>query len=474
MHSPDPIPLSNNLYTTSQLTLAIDSGLTSMSALNTTALALPNTSYNGLGMVPQMGWNSWNTFGCSISEDIILKAAQALVDSGLSELGYTYVLIDDCWHASARHSDGRPKEDPTKFPRGLSALVDDIHNLGLKAGIYSSAGIYTCGLEFGSLGYEEIDAKAYADWGFDYLKYDNCFSAGQFGTAKLSYDRYKLMSNALVNTGRDIFYSICNWGQDQSWMWATTISNSYRMSGDIDDTFNQQKDWCPFDANSNAPEGHGCSIANILEKASPILQKQVRGAWADLDMLEVGNGGMSTDEYIVHFTMWALLKSPLILGNDLTNMDEVAKNIVSNKALIAINQIMQGSANPAQRVKGKFGEVQIWKGSLPDGAYTVAIINFTDEDIIMDVLFKDIFRDDGENVQAIKFKAVDLWAGFFYSNSEDTAFGSNDLPDTVSDQLSQLEIRKHAGRFWVFKPIDEEEEKKVLIGKYNMQSSRSV
>lgn len=152
--------------------------------------------------------------------------------------------------------------------------------MGLKAGIYSSAGTHTCALQFGSLGYEQIDAQTYADWGFDYLKYDNCFSAGQHGSPDVSFKRFKKMSDALLAAKRDppLFLSLCNWGQDQAWTWAPTISNSWRSTGDIDDTFDEVKPQCPETAWTDAPEGYGCSIANIVNKASPIMQKAVRGA----------------------------------------------------------------------------------------------------------------------------------------------------------------------------------------------------
>ena len=188
------------------------------------------------------------------------------------------VLIDDCWQASARHADGKPHYDEERFPSGMKNLTDKIHSMGLKAGIYSSAGDHTCALQFGSLGFEEIDAQAYADWGFDYLKYDNCYSQGQHGTADLSFRRYKKMSDALLATQRDVLYSLCNWGQDKVETWASSIANSYRTTGDIDDTFDEVKPQCPETAWTNAPEGYGCSVANIVNKASPIMQKAVRGA----------------------------------------------------------------------------------------------------------------------------------------------------------------------------------------------------
>ncbi|KAH7097787.1 glycoside hydrolase superfamily [Auriculariales sp. MPI-PUGE-AT-0066] len=165
-----------------------------------------------------------------------LQTAQALVDTGLSQLGYKYIVVDDCWHAESRDLDtGAPKEDLTKFPHGLKWLSDQLHTMGLKFGIYSSAGTFTCGGHFGSLGYEEIDAKTYAEWGVDYLKYDNCNNEGQSGTPKLSYDRFNKMREALKATGRPILYALCNWGEDQPWNWAGTIAHSWRISGDIHD-----------------------------------------------------------------------------------------------------------------------------------------------------------------------------------------------------------------------------------------------
>ncbi|MBW0526685.1 hypothetical protein O181_066400, partial [Austropuccinia psidii MF-1] len=253
---------------------------------------------NGLAVTPAMGWNTWNRYGCDINEGLILSAAQAIKAEGLDKLGYIYINIDDCWQAPSRGPAKVPLADPQKFPNGIKYLADRIHQLGLKIGIYSDAGIYTCGKRFGSLNYEEIDAKAYAEWGIDYLKYDNCYNDGQSGTPSISANRYKTMQKALNATGRPILYSLCQWGEDSVWNWGSTVANSWRMSGDIYDNFDRPDDRCPCQ-DSITPcslAGFHCSVMNILEKAAGLGQKAGSGGWNDLDMLEVGNGGMTYDE----------------------------------------------------------------------------------------------------------------------------------------------------------------------------------
>ncbi|SOV05732.1 uncharacterized protein UDID_18509 [Ustilago sp. UG-2017a] len=171
---------------------------------------------NGLALTPQMGWNTWNTFACNISKHTILSAARAIKAENLDKYGYNYVIIDDCWQADQCDPETKVlPANPDKFPGGLKKVVDEIKSLGLKARIYSSAGVMTCGHHIGSLGYEDVDAKAWSDDGFEYLKYDNCFSQGQFGNPKISFDRYNAMSQALNKTpGDPILYSMCNWGED--------------------------------------------------------------------------------------------------------------------------------------------------------------------------------------------------------------------------------------------------------------------
>lgn len=339
---------------------------------------------DGLARTPPMGWNSWNSFGCNINADMILGNAESLIDAGLDKLGYEYIVIDDCWHAPSRDPNPpyAPRADENRFRIGIKALADEIHEMGLKLGIYSSAGTMTCAKQFGSLGYEEIDAQTYKEWGVDYVKYDNCYNEGQAGYDLVSYNRYAKMSHALNATGRPMVYAMCNWGEDGTWNWAPTIAHTWRMSGDIMDSYDEYDDRCPCESAINCKlPGFHCSMMRILEYAAPLVQKAGPGQWNDLDMLEVGNGGMTTIEYQTHFSMWALIKSPLILGNRLWTMDAVTLAIISNKLIIAMNQDALGM--PVNRVKKTLvknrqgeveGNVQIWSGPLVDGA-VVGIVN---------------------------------------------------------------------------------------------------
>ena len=171
--------------------------------------------YNGLALTPAMGWDNWNAFACDVSEDLLLGTAQKIVDYGLRDAGYNFVILDDCWSAG-RYDNGSIRPDFSKFPNGMKNVGDKLHALGLKFGMYSCAGNYTCGGYVGSIGHEEVDAQTFADWGVDFLKYDNCYNAGQSGTKKLSYDRYNGMSIALNKMGRSIHYNMCNWGEGKT------------------------------------------------------------------------------------------------------------------------------------------------------------------------------------------------------------------------------------------------------------------
>ena len=267
---------------------------------------------NGLGRTPQMGWSSWNKFGCNINETLIRDTIDALNLSGLIEYGYNYINLDDCWQSS-RDSEGKILPDPKTFPNGIKPLADYAHSKGLKFGLYSDAGFYTCEKRVGSLNYEEIDAKTYAQWGVDYLKYDNCFNNGE-----PSLQRYKIMGDALSNSGRNIFFSICNWGLEDVSTWGKKIGNSWRTTEDITDSWK--------------------SMIRIIDINNKYYEYASPGGWNDPDMLEVGNGGMSNDEYRVHFGLWAISKAPLIIGCDIINMTKEIKDILTNPEVIAINQ----------------------------------------------------------------------------------------------------------------------------------------
>lgn len=296
-------------------------------------------SYNGLNLVPQMGWNNWNAYGCDVSEELLLSTAQTIIEYGLRDLGYNYIVLDDCW-SIGRNTSGYQVPNPKKFPHGMRYVADTLHDLGFKFGMYSSAGEYTCGKYPGSLGYETQDAQFFADNNVDYLKYDNCFNRGQSGTQKTSFDRYNAMSEALNATGRPIVYSLCNWGEDQTYTWATGISNSGRMSGDIYDFFNRPDSRCPCTESPCGYPGYHCSIMNIIGMMAAIQSKTQKGWFNDMDGLEVGNGGQDDNEYVTHFSMWSLLSSPLLIGTNVHELTPKDLSIYSNPAVIALNQAM--------------------------------------------------------------------------------------------------------------------------------------
>ncbi|KAK7537329.1 alpha-galactosidase [Phyllosticta citribraziliensis] len=381
------------------------------------------SSYNGLNLVPQMGWDNWNAFGCDVSEELLLETADAMVKFGLRDLGYDYVVLDDCW-SIGRNASGYLVHDPVKFPNGMKHVADAIHALGLKFGMYSSAGVFTCGRYPGSLGYEQKDADIFASWGVDYLKYDNCYNQGQSGTPQISFNRYNVMSKALNNTGRPIVYALCNWGNDDPYDWAYTISNSYRMSGDIFDSFQRPDARCPCTETPCTWPGYHCSVMNILNKMAPIVSRSQPGAFNDMDMLEVGNGGQSDSEYIVHFSMWALLSSPLLMGTNIPTLSPAHLSILSNPAVIALNQDPTGTAAtrkwrelvPDVDDDGQ-GEIALWTRVLDNGDTAVALLNAGNSSRTMRASALHIFLDQataGTYVPAPElstpYDVYDLWA----------------------------------------------------------------
>jgi len=267
---------------------------------------------NGLGGTPQMGWNSWNHFACNIDEDIVKATALAIANGPLKKAGYNYVNLDDCWQLT-RNSTGFIQEDPKKFPSGIKYLADYVHSLGLLFGLYSDAGTKTCGGRPGSLHFEKQDAASYASWNVDYLKYDNCYDDGTAPEV-----RYPVMRDALNATGRPIFFSMCEWGVNDPAVWARAVGNSWRTTGDISDKWS--------------------SMINILRLNDKWASFAGPGGWNDPDMLEVGNGGMTTTEYRAHFSLWALIKSPLLVGCDVRNMTNATIEILTNQEVIAISQ----------------------------------------------------------------------------------------------------------------------------------------
>jgi len=267
---------------------------------------------NGLGRTPQMGWNSWNHFQCNVNETLIRNTAFAIAHSPLKDAGYIYVNIDDCW-AKSRNEYGFVEADPNAFPSGMKALAEYVHSLGLKFGLYSDAGSYTCAYRPGSLGYEKNDAISYAYWGVDYLKYDNCNADDD-----PPITRYQVMRDALNATGRHIFFSMCEWGVDDPASWAPQVGNSWRTTSDIQDEWGNML--------------NNLDVNNLwADQAGP-------GGWNDPDMLEVGNGGMTTTEYKSHFSLWAMIKAPLLIGCDVTALSGEMLSILTNPEVIEVNQ----------------------------------------------------------------------------------------------------------------------------------------
>jgi alpha-galactosidase len=325
-------------------------------------LSLADTSRaldNGLALTPPMGWNSWNKFGCNVSEDLIKSMADGMVSSGMKDAGYQYVVIDDCWQVR-RDENGNIVPDAERFPSGMKALGDYIHAKGLKFGIYSDAGEKTCAGRPGSMGHEYQDALMYAKWGVDYLKYDWCYSG-----KRNAEEAYSTMRDALKAAGRPIVFSMCEWGTAKPWLWAADTGNLWRTTGDINDHWEGKQKY----------KDGGCCALGMLD----ILDLQVGleafagpGHWNDPDMLEVGNGGMTTNEYRAHFSLWAILAAPLIAGNDLRSMAPEIKEILTNREMIAVNQDALG--RQASRVS-KEGGVEIWSKTLKDGSRAVLVLN---------------------------------------------------------------------------------------------------
>ena len=323
---------------------------------------------NGLALTPPMGWNSWNKFHCGVSEDLIKGMADAMVSSGMKDAGYQYVVIDDCWQVT-RDASGNIVADPEHFPSGIKALADYVHSKGLKFGIYSDAGTLTCAKRPGSQGHEYQDALQYANWGVDYLKYDWCNTGKENAESA-----YAIMRDALKTAGRPIVFSLCEWGSHQPWLWAKDIGNSWRTTGDISDCWECDKK-------------HGLGFVQILDIQDGLESYAGPGHWNDPDMLEVGNGGMTTSEYRAHFSFWCLLAAPLISGNDLRNMTPEIKEILTNKEVIAVNQDSLGMQG--RRVSKK-GDLEVWAKQLKDGSRAVALLNRGRRESDMSVSWEEI------------------------------------------------------------------------------------
>jgi alpha-galactosidase len=314
-----------------------------------------------LAMTPPMGWNSWNKFGCGVSEQLIRETANAMVSSGMRDAGYRYVNIDDCWQVK-RDDTGTIVADPAKFPSGIKALADYVHSKQLKLGIYTDVGTLTCEGRPGSLNHEFQDAKTYASWGIDYVKADWCHAEGL--DPKIQYAKFR---DALAQAGRPIVFSICNWGVDAPWNWGPETGNLWRTTEDIADNYDRM------------------SVIGFSQNG---LEKFARpGHWNDPDMLEVGNGGMNRDEYRTHVSLWSLLAAPLLAGNDLRSMNDETKELLTNREVIAVDQDSAGVQG--HRVWDE-GPLEIWMKPLADGSRAVGLFNRGESALRINLDFKTI------------------------------------------------------------------------------------
>ncbi|MFD5450958.1 NPCBM/NEW2 domain-containing protein [Streptomyces sp. NPDC127100] len=309
---------------------------------------------DGLALTPPMGFNNWNSTHCraEFDEAMVKGIADIFVEKGLKDAGYEYVNLDDCWALPQRGADGKLVPDPARFPNGIDAVADYVHAKGLKLGIYTSAGTKTCdstGMP-GALGHEYSDARQFADWGVDYLKYDNCNNQGLDAV-----QRYTTMRDALRATGRPIVYSICEWGENKPWEWAGDLGHLWRTTGDISDNWG--------------------SMLSILKKNLPLAPYAGPGNWNDPDMLEVGNGGMTGTEYRTHFSMWSVMAAPLLIGTDLRKASDETLEILGNREVIAVDQDPLGKQGTVISSEG--GRWVVAK-EMRDGSRAVALFNESD------------------------------------------------------------------------------------------------
>ena len=315
-----------------------------------------------LAPTPPMGWNSWNHFAEKVDARAVRVQADAMVSSGMKDAGYVYINIDDTWEGKR---DEKGFIHPNGKFRDMKALADYVHSKGLKIGIYSSPAAKTCAGYEGSLGHEEQDAQIYAEWGIDYLKYDWCQSSGSVEEMKAAYTK---MHDALRKTGRPIVLSLCQYGWGKVWEWGASVGgNLWRTTGDIEDNYESMSKI-------------GFSQTGLEKYAGP-------GHWNDPDMLEVGNGGMTEDEYRTHFTLWSILSAPLIAGNDLSKMTPFSQEMLTNREVIAVDQDPLGTQGHPVVQEGPF---EVWMKPMQDGSTVVGLFNRSNEQDRMTVQFAHI------------------------------------------------------------------------------------
>jgi len=390
----------------------------------------PAPRSNGLALTPPMGWSSWNDFGDEITEQIVLETIDAMVANGMRDAGYVFANLDDGWQRYKGARQEHPLEfDPVKFPRGIKYLADYAHERGMKLGIYSGPGQTTCAGYTGSIGHEAQDAALFASWGIDHLKYDSCCSHRAAPQAELQRV-FRTMSNELMKQKRGIVLHACHCGWGDIWKWAADLGvNHWRIGQDISDDFN-------YPGNR---EKYYFDVLDQLDRGVGLEQYSGPGHWNDYDMLIVGlNGksrqlvgtGASNTEYRTHFSLWAMVDSPLLVGSDVRHLDAYTLATLTNKEIIALNQDKGGSI--AERVVDN-GEQQIFSKELEDGSVAVLLLNRGAATADMTFLPR---RDLGAPMD--RFSVRDLWAH--------TDLGSHDTAFTT-------EVQSHEARVFLIRQL---------------------
>ncbi|KAH7906759.1 glycoside hydrolase family 27 protein [Hygrophoropsis aurantiaca] len=351
---------------------------------------------NQLAETPVMGWNPYNAFLCDTTEEQYRVAAQNLISTGLKDAGYQYFNLDCGWQGTNRTAEGTFTWNATRFPSGIPALAEYAHDLGFKFGVYSDAGYYSCDFVggtahwLGSLGYEVSDAESFTSWGADYLKYDNCYAVSPTDFVDdyppiEEEPHYTAMRDALAMTGRPVVFSICEWGVQDPARWAPSVGNSWRISNDI------------------GPPPSWDNVFRILNQIVPVSGFAGPGAWNDLDLLEVGNIGLTIDEQESHFAFWAAAKSPLLVSTDLTNPTETTLSILKNERIIALNQDPLGKSIGFRRRYTNDNDV--WAGPLADGSTVAVVINWQNNSRALTLELADVGLTSAQ--------VTDLWTGYY-------------------------------------------------------------
>ncbi len=339
---------------------------------------------NGLARTPPMGWNAFYSLGCRVDERVVRETADALVASGMADAGYRYVILDDCWMARSRDARGGLRAQHERFPHGIAALADYVHARNLKLGVYLDAGTHTCAYFTGSAGHVTQDVRTVAAWGVDYLKVDWCFTGGQ--SARRTYAH---ISRTLKATGRPIVFSVSNWGHYAPWAWGRWVANLWRVSGDLDWDKPPAHPWQATLAAVDIDAG-------LARYAGP-------GAWNDLDMVPVGAARMRPREMRSAFSLWSILASPLVAGNDVRTMPDATRDILTNAEVIAIDQDPAGVQGT--RVAASGGR-EVWVRRLAGGDRAVLFFNRSGREQPIGVQLRRAGLP-----RAPRYRARELWTG---------------------------------------------------------------